>query len=316
MNCSINVQKRPFSPRFPSTDARLVQKACDEIMGSSRFRKVLGIVLNLGNRLNTSGPVTKEPAEAVTLDSLVKLNQPKAFDKKTTFLQYVASVVRRNNASLCHFKDDLAAVFIAEKILWESTLTELKRMESELESVRRLALYHALERDHSKMSSRGSVNGDSVAAMSIPSKLSVEEEINLLGKTFIGKFTLDAFTQMAAVVEEVDTAKTNYNALLLYFGEEQNTKAHPNDVFHTISTFSKDFEAALAAVVESEKAQLREAKRHSRKHAQILPSVSDESEGSSKSNGSFRKRVSSSMGGVLNELRKNTPKWRRRKHVP
>lgn len=302
--------------RIFTLDARLVQKACDEIMSSSRFRKILGIVLNLGNRLNTAGPVTKEPAEAVTLDSLLKLNQPKAFDKKTTFLQYIARVVRRNNASLCHFKDDLAAVFIAEKILWESTLAELKRMENELESVRRLALYHALEKDRAQATSRGSVNGDSVAAMSIPSKLSVQEEISLLGKTSIGDFTLHACASMAAVVDEINNAKRSYNALLLYFGEEDNTSAQPNDVFRNISVFSKDFEAALTAVVENEKAQLREAKRQSRKHVPILPSVSDGSEGTSGSAGSFRKRVSSGMGGVLNELRKPNLKWRRRKHVP
>ena len=239
LNALLYIQKFASSLEELRRDARLVQKACDEIMSSSRFRKILGIVLNLGNRLNTAGPVMKEPAEAVTLDSLLKLNQPKAFDKKTTFLQYVASVVRRNNASLCHFKDDLAAVFIAEKILWETTLGELKRMENELESVRRLALYHALERDHTQTSTRGSVNGDSVAAMSIPSKLSVEEEIALLGKTSIGEFTLEACASMAAVVDEVNNARTSYNALLLYFGEEDNTSAQPNDVFRTISVFSK-----------------------------------------------------------------------------
>lgn len=283
-------------------------------MGSSRLRKILGIVLNIGNRLNTAGPATKEPAEAVTLESLLKLNQPKAFDKKTTFLQYVAGVVRQNNASLCHFKDDLAAVFIAEKILWEGTVAELKRMEDELESVRRLALYHALEKDHARGSA---VGDDSVAAMSIPSKLSVQEEIRLLGMTSIGNFTLDACAQMAAVVDEIKNAKTSYNALLLYFGEEDNTSAQPNDVFRTISVFSKDFEAALSVVVEKEKAQLREAKQSRKHHAAVLPSVSEESEGTTEFNEPApRRRVSSGMGGVLNELRKPNLKWRRRKHVP
>lgn len=268
--------------------------------------------MNLGNRLNTAGPTSKEPANAVTLESLLKLNQLKAFDKKTSFLQYVAGVVRENNASLCHFKDDLSAVFNAEKILWESTLAELKRMESELESVRRLALYYALEKN--RASGHGSVNGDSVAAMSIPSKISVEEEIRLLQKTSIGNFTLDACTRMAAVVDEIENAKTSYNALLLYFGEESNTSAQPNDVFRTISAFSKDFERAVAAVTETEKVQLREAKQRPRKRAPAPPPVlSDDSVGSAEV---LRSRVSSGMGGVLNELRKPNLKWRRRKHVP
>ena len=80
---------------------------------------------------------------------------------------------------------------------------------------------------------------------------------------------------MAAVVDEIENAKTSYNALLLYFGEENNTSAQPNDVFRTISAFSKDFERALTAVIETEKVQLREAKQRPRKRAPVPPPVAE-----------------------------------------
>lgn len=191
-------------------------------------------------------------------------------------------------------------------------------METELESVRRLALYHALGRENagSSASCRDSVCGDSVA---LPSRITVEEEVKLLGMTSIGRFTLAACSKMAAVVDEVDAAKTSYAALLRYFGEEDNTSIQPNDMFHIISTFTNDFDSSLSVVMKEEKELQREEKRKARKRALVLPPIADENESStsSNSNGSVRKRLASGMSGVLNELRK-TPnlKWRRRKHVP
>jgi hypothetical protein len=96
-------------------DARLVQKACDEIMSSSRFRKILSIVLTLGNQLNTAGANGKEAAKAIALESLLKLDQAKSFDRQTTFLHFVIMSIRRNKASLIHYKDDMPTVFIITK---------------------------------------------------------------------------------------------------------------------------------------------------------------------------------------------------------
>jgi len=46
------------------SDANLVDTACDELKNSVRLRKLLGIVLNIGNRLNTAGAVGKRKAGA------------------------------------------------------------------------------------------------------------------------------------------------------------------------------------------------------------------------------------------------------------
>ena len=61
------------------SDVTLVEKACDELKESVSLRKLLGIVLNIGNRLNTAGPTRKGKAGAFTIKSLLKLNQAKAF---------------------------------------------------------------------------------------------------------------------------------------------------------------------------------------------------------------------------------------------
>ena len=88
----------------------IIQKSCDELLNSVRLRQLLGIVLNIGNRLNTAGPTRKGKVGAFTMKSLLKLNQAKAFDRKTTFLHYVALIVQRHNEALCCFKDDLPNV--------------------------------------------------------------------------------------------------------------------------------------------------------------------------------------------------------------
>merc|ERR1719253_1355632 len=92
-------------------DVFSIEKACDELSNSVRLRKIFGIVLNIGNRLNTAGQTgQKRKAGSFTLKSLLKLNQAKAFDNKTTFLHYLVLVVQRNSEALLDFKDDLPTV--------------------------------------------------------------------------------------------------------------------------------------------------------------------------------------------------------------
>jgi hypothetical protein len=221
-------------------DARLVQNACDEIMGSSRFRKVLGIVLELGNRLNTAGSHTREKAGAIKLDSLLKLNQAKAFDKKTTFLHFVVKVIRENKASLVHFKEEIPLVFKAEKIHWEQLISEMERIEKELDEVRKIALYQS---GHYP----GSVCDDNQTILS--SSLPLNREVEILQTSAVGRFTLDACLRMAVLVNEVEKAKEQFDELSRYFGEEER----PDEVFCTIGTFARNFEIALDEVIEAEK---------------------------------------------------------------
>jgi hypothetical protein len=223
-------------------------------MCSSGLRKVLGIVLSLGNRLNAAGCTNKGEAEAITLDSLLKLKQVKAFDKKTCLLQWMVSVARRNNASLVHFKDELASVFAAKSVQWDQTLAELRKIQSQLEGIRKLALHFSREQCSAPLSA---IEYSEVDSATLRSHLSFAEddEAAVLRTTPIGMFTLDASIHMAAIVEEVENAKTAFNACLLYFGEEDR-KLQPSDVFETLTTFSQDFETANCLIAKEEKAQV------------------------------------------------------------
>ena len=60
--------------------------ACKEVRESLRLRKLMALILRIGNHINTGG--TGKLAKGFTLAALLKLQEAKAFDKKTTVLQY------------------------------------------------------------------------------------------------------------------------------------------------------------------------------------------------------------------------------------
>ena len=52
-----------------------------------------------------------------TLDSLLKLQSAKAFDKKTSVLQFVITLIYRNDENCLSFPDDLANVGNASRLV-------------------------------------------------------------------------------------------------------------------------------------------------------------------------------------------------------
>ena len=140
-------------------DITTVEKACDELNNSVSLRKLLGIVLNIGNRLNTAGPTRKGKAGAFTIESLLKLNLAKAFDKKTTFLHYIVLIVMRHNSALTNFKDDLTNVLKADKIYWDQIEGDLEEVENQLENVRKIALHEVFGKKRSRKKKREDERG-------------------------------------------------------------------------------------------------------------------------------------------------------------
>jgi hypothetical protein len=194
------------------SDVTMVEKACDELKDSVRLRKLLGIVLNIGNRLNTAGQTTKGKAGAFTIDSLLKLNQAKAFDKKTTFLHYIVLIVMRHNQGLTNFKDDLPSVLKADKIYWDQIENDLEEVENQLENVRKIALHEVLGKNRASWSRRRKNTGDD-DDMSQDS-VSLEEEVESLRSTRIGIFTLQAIKIVSALRESVELTRSKFKKVL------------------------------------------------------------------------------------------------------
>ena len=236
------------------SDVVLVEKSCDELKESTKLRKLLGIVLNIGNRLNTAGPTNKGKAGAFTIESLLKLNQAKAFDKKTTFLHYIVLVVLRHNDSLTSFKDDLSSVLKSDKIYWDQIETDLEEVENQLENVRKIALHEVFGKRRRSSRKRNKGEDDEMSQDS----MSLEEEVEALRSTRIGIFTLQAIKIISALRESVEITRSKFRLVLEYFGVDDNKKMHPHELFKIICLFTKNFMSAKEEVLKLEREKAKQ----------------------------------------------------------
>jgi len=77
------------------SNAHKYATACDDVKMSLRLKKVLKTILKVGNQMNDGADHL-----GFTLDSLLKLQSAKAYDKKTSILQYV--IMLGTHASVPH----------------------------------------------------------------------------------------------------------------------------------------------------------------------------------------------------------------------
>lgn len=247
-------------------DAVVVEQACEELKNSIRFRKLLGIVLNLGNRLNTAGSSKKNKARGVSLESLLKLSQAKAFDKKTTFLHYVVLVVQRNNNDLLHFKEDIPNVMKADKVHWDQCLSDLEEVEHQLETVRKIALFEAKDALSSKTRKKMKKAAGDEDEENLPDvEISLEEEVAALRATQVGLFTLDAIKKVSALRDKVEWTNKRFGRLCEYLGEDANKNAMPHEVFKIMITFCRHFDTAVSDVAKQQKAKERARRKDQQK---------------------------------------------------
>jgi len=247
-------------------DAIVVEQACEELKNSVRFRKLLGIVLNLGNRLNTAGSSKKSKARGVSLESLLKLSQAKAFDKKTTFLHYVVLVVQRNNSDLLHFKEDIPNVMKADKVHWDQCLSDLEEVEHQLETVRKIALYEARDSLSSKTRKKMKKAAGDEDEENFPEvEISLEEEVAALRATQVGLFTLNAIKKVSALRDKVEWTNKRFGRLCEYLGEDANKNAMPHEVFKIMITFCRDFDRAVSDAAKQQKAKERAQRKEQQK---------------------------------------------------
>lgn len=291
-------------------EACMIDKACNELHDSTRLRQLLGIVLTFGNRLNTAGN-GKRRAGAFTLDSLLKLRQAKAFDKKTTFLHYIVSIVQRNNTDLLEFGDDLGAVFEADKIYWDQCIADLEQVEHQLENVRKIALYQSHQSHGYRLRKKTRKDDPEESLTDDDEDLTLEEEVENLRATPIGMFTLSAIKYISQLREKVECTKDMFKKLLEYFGEEESAM-QPHELFSIIVRFCKDFEKAKLEVVEKQKRKQREELRQQSGDRRTSPQTKTPAK-KSHPPGMMLKASSHqpNMGSVLKELKSTPFKLRR-----
>jgi len=240
--------------------------ACQEVRSSERLRKLMAIILTVGNQINTGGEGNSQAA-GFSLDALLKLDEAKAFDKKTSVLFYLVKLIKENDEDLLKFTADITNVPEAQGLMIDSLFGDLKQMSSELGETQKTADEEAdrLKDENGKFinySRKKSLAELQAQKTSVHQKDGVdhfnmmESEDELTDMQFFAKRAKAIMDESFEAAEEM---KSSYLNLLRYFGEDE--KMPSGDFFATLNRFLGSFEAALDAVNKAEQARIKEEKR-------------------------------------------------------
>ena len=125
------IYKQQFKTRVAEciTTVVAIENACDDVKMSVGFKKVLKTILKVGNQMNDG-----HKNVGFTLDSLLKLQSAKAFDKKTSILQYVITLIHRNDAKCLQFPQELSHCAEASRLTLDSAYQEQLALRKGLEA--------------------------------------------------------------------------------------------------------------------------------------------------------------------------------------
>ena len=284
---NVIVYKLQFLSRWQDCKHKLsmIESACDHIKLSVRLKKVLKTILKIVNQLNDG-----EEHKAITVESLLKLSTAKAFDKKTSVLQYVIMLIARHNADPLLFPDDLKYLFEVSRLSLENIITEKTLLENELklhiDSLRRI--YNAHQQQLALNPEMAS-NPDSSQQLA---------DKNLLD-------TLEQFEkQLVPLCEELNhrvTILTNkYQNILIYFGED--LKLTCQDFFLTLSKFVTDF---ITTRDQFERARQLEIKKQQRAAAAAAKAASKMNSNPGEQQPVIKVRRNSKLGRLIEQNKNN-----------
>ncbi|XP_069035097.1 protein diaphanous homolog 3 isoform X5 [Lepisosteus oculatus] len=110
-----------------------VNAACEEIRKSKSFKKLLELVLLMGNYMNAGSRNAR--SYGFDLSSLCKLKDTKSADQKTTLLHFLAEMCEERFPDALKFLDDFQHVDKASRVSAENLEKNLKQMERQLQQL-------------------------------------------------------------------------------------------------------------------------------------------------------------------------------------
>ena len=235
--------------------------SCEEVQKSVRLRKLMAMILMLGNRINTGGEGNM--AHGFTLDALLKLDEAKAFDKKTSVLQYLVKLVKANEPDLLNVHEEMPSIGPAENVIVDGLVSELNELHSQLNSVKGTAAAEG------KRIRKGK---DPLGKLSPLDRLRQQktkikdiEGVNMYNKaeavdlTAMEKFTMYADKRTKEGFSRIEEVQENFKGVLIYFGE--NPAMTSSDFFGTLNKFVAAFDSALEVVKRMEAMKIAEEKK-------------------------------------------------------
>jgi hypothetical protein len=220
------IHKQQFPSLVHSCKAQLAQleMACEDVKNCARLKKVLKTILKVGNQMDDGAPHA-----GLTMESLLKLQSTKAFDKKTSVLQYVVCVIAKQDPDSLLFVEDVASSSIAAKLSFEQIANDKASIRRELEQ--QLQFLCTLD-SSGEGSSLHSIIAKSLEFLSVKATHQCEDLDKRYAKTH-----------------------AKFAHLLAYFGEEATLSSV--DFFTMMSRFVQDFVTVREAVQKSMRAEER-----------------------------------------------------------
>jgi len=199
-----------------------VENACDDVKMSPKLKMVLRTILKVGNQMNGG-----EDRRGFSLDSLLKLQSAKAFDKKTNVLQYIVKLIYNNDESCLQFPEDLVHLADAVRISVEGMIVEKSSLETEQAKCTRL-MQNLREENDGRVQLSDMEDFLERAAKAIEV---LEEKLNKMQKKFV--------------------------SVLDYFGEESSMGSQ--EFFETLKTFVDAFIEERSVYERIRKAEARKS---------------------------------------------------------
>merc|ERR1712071_350203 len=196
-------------------------KACDEVRNSELLRKLIAMILTLGNHINTGG--SGNAAAGFSLKALIELDNAKAFDKKTSVLHYLVTLIKKNDKSVLDFKEELPSIELAEKVALGSVKDETQEFNGELKETSatiKNMLGDICASDNTKSELKDKDPKDESSEKKNGAKHPMEQFLDHAESSI-----KDAFTR-------IDAASQKYQRILEYFGEDD--KMNSAEFFGTI----------------------------------------------------------------------------------
>jgi hypothetical protein len=110
---------------------QVLRQGSQELVDSDKLAQVLQLILKLGRALNDASH-----ASGFRLDSLSKLADTKAKDKKTSILDYLIAVTMRQKPELINFFDELPTLHVVAKLPTETIQEGLKEIKDTLDALK------------------------------------------------------------------------------------------------------------------------------------------------------------------------------------
>jgi len=107
--------------------------ACEEVKKSSKFSKILEMILFYGNYMNAGG--RNAMSLGFEMKDLLKLANTKTVDNKKTFMHFLAGIVEEKFPDILNFGDELQHAERASRVSGDAIVKNLKSMENSLKQL-------------------------------------------------------------------------------------------------------------------------------------------------------------------------------------